>query len=331
MEIKRIPFDKIVFPAANGVARNAPDPKYKRDWEEFQSLKRTLSYQALLNIPTVRPEGDKYCVTDGNRRLRAMKELWAEQVPSFVKMYPDGAVNLQVAEMSEADSLAAQISGNAQVNKQSASSLATAVRKYILLRPEEPFAEVAKKCGYSEARLTELLKVALLPEEIQELNRRGDIKTGNALQLTKLPIELVQENEWVEKAITMPANEFAAEVGKAVIAYGKAIRSGNEASGRAKEFSPQAKLLKKDELGELLEKARYAYEEHPTEYNLGCKETMEKVFSLDEISVAKQKEQFDKQLEEAEERKRQRKAKREAKKLEEAQRFIEENSGEIIN
>ena len=151
----------------------------------------------MQNLFSVRVEGDKYCVIDGSRRAYAVQTLWNEGDPATSKVCRrylrsgSGAVDVEA--------LGAQIAGNRHVNKQPDASLAKALYKYIVMNPNKPFSEIARECGYSEGRLNDILKINSLPDIAKEALNQGRMTSGNAIQLTKLPIDVVND-QWVEKA-----------------------------------------------------------------------------------------------------------------------------------
>jgi hypothetical protein len=253
-----------------------------------------------------------------------LKTLWANNAPNTRARYADG-LNVQVQEISDIDALGSQIGSNHQAFKQADASLAKAVYKY-MVAANKTLEEVAAKCGYSTAHLSNILSLNTLPEMAQKAVNEGKMTLNNAFQLAKLPANVV-DDQWVEKALNLKGDEFVAEVAKTLNEIKKEKRLGTEA--RPVEFAPSARLRTKDELTVMLEQSLYAFKAEASDYNRGVKDALEKAFQLDETSINAQKAEWDKNKAEAEESKKKRAADREAKRLEEAKKFVEEHGGTI--
>ena len=324
MKVIQIPVESLTFPQATVAARPLPSDKSK-DWAQFKEFKQDISFRGVQNLFSVRAEGDKFCVIDGSRRAYAVQTLWNEGDSATRQRYAEG-ISVQVQEISDVEALGAQIAGNRHVNKQPDASLAKALYKYIVMNPNKPFSEIARECGYSEGRLNDILKINSLPDIAKEALNQGRMTSGNAIQLTKLPIDVVND-QWVEKAMTLKGDQFTAEVNQALNEIKKVARLGAEA--KPAEFVPTARLLKKEDIASLYEQAKYAYESDQSDYNRGYKEALAKVFQLDEASIAQAKADWDKKQADAEELKKKRAAEREAKKMEDSVKFIQEHGGSV--
>lgn len=314
METRIILPSQIVFPPADLGLRPEPKPEDK-DWnEKFVPLLNDLRTHDLLNMFSVveRPDGT-YMVTDGSRRAKAVKLLAEEGVK-----YVDG-VAVQVVKLADIDILERQIAGNFNAKNTSSAQYLKALQK-ILIAKNYSIAQLASAVGMTEVYVRDLLKINYLPAVVREMVDAGDISITNAIQLNKLPEELMTD-EMIKDAAMKSGTDFAAKVAETVNNHKKAQRSARDPEA-AKTFVPSSRLLKKDELSVLLTQAEVAYEDTPSEYNKGALDMIKRVWSLDEASIAEQKEEFEKKLAESDRKKEERKAEREAKQLEEAKETL---------
>jgi hypothetical protein len=326
MRFESIQIAKIAFAPANLAARPLPSEKDK-DYDEFLDLKEDINLHGVLDLPTFRQEGDIFVVTNGNRRMTALQQLVNEGRAETLERYPDGMITVPVVDMTDIEGLERQIAGNATVRKQLPTSLAKAVYKLVTLSGGT-VPEIAKKCGYSEQRMMELMKLNNLPEAVKVLVDAGSMSVVNALQLLKLPVEL-QEGDWVEAACIQNGTDYTAAVAKKLSDLRAEKRAAKDPTQVA-QFMPTPAVLKKDELAVMLQRARNDFDTNPSEYNRGVKETMERIFTLDEVSVAAAKAKWEKDQADAKVKKEERAAARDAAKVEEAKKVLADH-GMAIN
>ena len=319
MVTKKIPVSAIVFPAEDVALRACPKETDK-DYQSFLDLKESIRTKGLMNIFSVRQDGENYCVIDGNRRATAIIGLFNEGDPQFA----DGIV-VQIREEEEYEALASQIAANHNMKKTLSSQEIKALKRIMAIK-NWSLEETAKHVSMTPVYVANLLKLNYLPEIAKLALDDKNLTIANAIQLQKLPDDVI-DDDWITKAMTMPGDQFTAAVSEELNRLRKERQLGKEAGPRV--FEPTAKLLSKEELSVLLERAQNAYETERTDYNRGAYEAMQKVFQLDEKTVAAKKAEWEQKDADRESKKEQRKEEREAKKVADAQALLEAHGKKI--
>lgn len=324
MEFIRVSLDDLESNPTNLLTRPLPKPTDKdfpRWKEEFCD---SIEKLGLLNSFSVRKQGDKYLVIDGNHRLAAMRINRDEGRPNTVAMLNEG-LQVRLIEASDEESMAMQLNANHNHKEQKAAHKAATLQKLVYLG--WPMDKICYYSGMSEATVDKYLKLNTLPEKVRTAVDDGDIILSNALQLCNLPMESTSDEVsmagWVEKALTLGGNEFAAEVAKEV----KAVRDARRTAGgakRATEFVPTAKLRSKDEINEELTKAQYAFETTQSTEDRIKYEVLKWVFSLDDLTIAAAKDAHEKAVKEAEDKKAAKAAEKAKKEAEDAAQLLKD-------
>jgi hypothetical protein len=273
-------------------ARPQVNPNDK-DYSEFVQLKKAISDQGILNIFSVtqRPEG--FLVLDGNCRALAIQQLSAEGDVQTMDRYPDG-VDVQLMDMDDAGVLLTQISGNANVKKQKAASLAKALHKALLMVPDLTIDDLARRAGMDAKYVEQLLKLNLLPDSVKADIDAGNITATNGFHLNKLPTELLTA-DMIAQAKKMSGQEFAntCDVAKkAFIAAKKSGEASPEADGEIL-FHATPKLRLKAELEGMYTLAIQRAELEPTEANIAVAEFARWVFRMDESTLESDRAAFE--------------------------------------
>ena len=313
MVTKNIPVSAIIFPSDDIALRPRPKESDK-DYQTFIDLKESLREKGLINIFSVRQDGENYCVIDGNRRASAVVELFNEGDPQFTS-----GIVVQIREEEEYEALASQIAANHNMKKTLSSQEIKALKRIMAIK-NWSLEETSKHVSMTPTYVANLLKLNYLPESAKSALDEKQLTIANAIQLQKLPEDAI-DDEWITKAMTMPGAEFTAAISEELNRLKKERQLGKEAMPR--EFTATAKLLAKDDLTILLARTQSAYEVDPNDYNRGAYETMQKVFQLDEKTVAAKKAEWEKAEAAREKKSEERKAEREARKLADAQALLE--------
>jgi transcriptional regulator with XRE-family HTH domain len=308
----------LVFPPADLGLRPEPLPSDK-DWEtEFLPLLDNVRAKGLDNIFSVVERGDGvFMVCDGSRRAKACIMLCEEGHPDFQ------SITVQVQTLEEIDMLEKQVAGNATQKKTTGAQYIKALQKILIVK-NYTTAQLAEVAGMSEGYVKELLKINNLPKVVGRMIEEGDLSLVNAIQLNKLPEELITD-EVLAAAHSLPNNAFTTKVSETLNNYKKALRAAKDPE-EAKVFKPNQKIVSKEALAKLLQQAETAYSIEPSEYNQGQLEMIKKVWSIDEESIAIQKAEYEKKLQQAEIEKEKRKAARDAKAVEEAVKTLQKHN-----
>lgn len=322
-DLKKVLIDSIQFPAENVSLRKPPQPDDK-DYGDFLNLKSDIANRGILNTFSVRAEGDIFFVVDGSRRATAVKQLHEE---GNWPAEEEGMVAVTVTDMDEWEGLASMISGNYNAKKTVSASEIKAINRISQMK-NMTMAELAEMCGLSLAYLTQLLKIKYLPENAQAALDAGEMSVTNAIQLTKLP-ENVMGDEWVAKACAETGEVFTTAVSEAINEIKK--QRALDRSGKEPTFEPKAKMMKKEEIIVLYERSKSAFEDDASDYNRGVKEAFETIFQLDEKSVAAAKAEWEQKQADAEAGKATRKAERETKKMNDAMKFLESQGKKVVD
>ena len=177
--VARLPIDEIAF--------NPDQPRSKIDEKTLQSLSGSIAVQGVVQPIVVRPRDEGgYWLVAGERRVRAAKLAGIDQIPAVVR-----ALNAR-------DALAVALVENIQREDLNAIDEARAIRRLI---DEFGFThqEVAAALGRSRTTITNLLRLLLLQEDVQEMVVDGRLEMGNARAL--LALEPVVQRKCAEEVV----------------------------------------------------------------------------------------------------------------------------------
>lgn len=305
MDIISVHADQITFPPEEKMLRPPPHPDDK-DYEEFIQLQKDLEENGIMYPPTVRKDGDKYVVVDGARRVTAIKKSIAEGHPRFQSEVP-----VSVQDIDDEKALARSIAGNYHSKKTMKSQDIKALKR-LAITGQMTMSELSLATGISKGRLEELVKITKLPEKVQELVNSGDITLGNAITLEKLPVDALTD-EWIQKALTMKGADFTVAVAEELKEL-KKLASG-AGSSESQTFTPTASYMKKEDASVFYEQCKFKAEsDEASDFDRGAYYAMQKVFGLDEETLAAKEAAFNEKQARKKENREARKAEREAKK-----------------
>jgi len=137
------------------------------DAAQLEGLKVSIREHGVLQPIVVRPVGDRYQVVAGERRLRAAREVGIGEVPAIVREVPDEKM-LEVALVE-----------NLQREDLNPIEKAEGFRAYLAEtgRTQE---EAAGHLGLDRSTVANMIRLLELPEEVQNLVRRGSVTMGHA-------------------------------------------------------------------------------------------------------------------------------------------------------
>jgi ParB/RepB/Spo0J family partition protein len=280
--------------------------------EQYLGLVDSIRSRGVLNPILVREVKDAetgevyFGLVDGLQRFTASQDAGRTEIPA------------QVIALTDAEVLEAQIITNVHRVETKPVEYSKQLMRILAGNPTMTLAELAGKLNKSPAWIGDRLALVKLSDTIQPLVDDGKINLSNAYALAKLPPD--EQANFVDRAMTMPPQEFVPTVNVRVKEIRDAKRQGRDAS--PSEFQPVPHLQKLAEI-----KGEY---ENPTVGPVlvaesGAK-TAEEGFRLgvawalhmDPRSVEAQKQKDAERRAAAEAEKAKRKAERDAKKAQEA-------------
>lgn len=206
-----------------------------KDKEEYFELVQSIKEKGVLLPVLVQEIKDKetgktvFGLIDGLHRYTGAIDAGLESLP------------VHVVTADEAERLEMQIIANLHVIETRPGEYSEQLKKLIALHPTMTVLEQANKLGKSVTWLNDRLSLVKLTDEIKQLVNDGKINITNACNLAKLPSE--EQPNFVERAITMPPNEFIPTLAKRVKEIKDAKRQGREVEG-PKPFEPAVYLQK---------------------------------------------------------------------------------------
>jgi ParB/RepB/Spo0J family partition protein len=212
--------------------------KVDRDTEKYQGLVDSVRLKGIYNPITVRqltdPETEKpfYSLVDGLQRFSASKDAGCETIPCHIITVEDG------------DLLEAQIIANVHKIETKPVEYSKALLKVLQSNPLLARSELANRLAKTPAWISERLGLLKLTDEVGALVDEDKIGLSNAYALAKLPPE--EQGDFVDRAMTMPPQQFGPTVNARVKEIRDAKRKGRDA-GPA-EFQPVPLIRSRAEL-----------------------------------------------------------------------------------
>jgi ParB family chromosome partitioning protein len=286
-----------------------------RQSEEYLGLVSSIREKGFLGAITVRPQKDRetgeeyFELVDGLHRFNASKDAGLTEI------------NVDIVSLNDAQVLEAQIMANIHKVETKPKEYSQQLRRILAMNPLMTEVELAKKLGKSEGWIKDRLGLNKIENPvIGELINEGKIPLSNAYALAKLPIE--EQNDWVERAMTLTPEEFVPQVNKRAKEIAEAKRKGGDAAPA--EFQPVAYLQKMRDIKDAADSGEVATMligktgiTTPKEaFQLALLWTLH----LDPLSVEAQKAKDEQRKQEAAELKKQREAEKARKRSEEAQK-----------
>lgn len=219
--------------------------KVDRTTEGYLGLVESIRLKGVMNPITVREVQDEegkiiYGLVDGLQRLSASRDAGKESIPCHV------------IDVEEGKLLESQIIANVHKIETKPVEYSKAILKIIEGNPLLSREELATSLAKTPSWLSERLGLLKLTEEIAKLVDSGEIKLSNAYALAKLPPE--EQPDFVDRALTMPPQQFTPTVNARVKEIRDAKRKGKD-TGPA-EFQPVPILRSRAEILQELEQSQ---------------------------------------------------------------------------
>jgi ParB family transcriptional regulator, chromosome partitioning protein len=162
---------EVVMVDIHAIRSNPFQPRIDFNETEIAGLAESIRNQGLLQPVVLRKKVDGYEIISGERRLRALKHLGNNQVPSFVK-----------AQVSDREMLELALVENIQ--REDLNDIEEAVGYQRLLQEcSLSHEDLAQRVGKSRSAVTNIMRLLKLPEEIQVLLREKKLSMGHARAL----------------------------------------------------------------------------------------------------------------------------------------------------
>ncbi len=152
---------------------NPYQPRQGIDVAGLEKLKASIAEHGVLQPIMVRPQGERYQVVAGERRLRAARGVGLEHVPVVVRNVPDDRMlelalieNLQREDLDpieKAESFRAYLEGSGRTQE-----------------------VAAQRLGLDRSTVSNMIRLLELPGEVQQLVRAGAVAMGHARALLAL-------------------------------------------------------------------------------------------------------------------------------------------------
>ncbi|NNK91643.1 MAG: ParB/RepB/Spo0J family partition protein [Acidimicrobiia bacterium] len=190
----------------DAVDPNPQQPRSRFDEEALEGLAASIREVGVLQPIVVRPEGERYVLVAGERRLRASRMAGLDDIPAVIRGTGDATTSLTEALIE-----------NVQREDLSPLEEAGAFRQLM-----EDFGlrhdDIAARVGKSRTTVTNVLRLLQLPASVQGLIDRGDLSTGHGKALASLE----------DEAYCAHIADKAAEEGWSVRAVEEAVRARSD-------------------------------------------------------------------------------------------------------
>ncbi len=322
MEIKKINLDDVIYQQI--VLRT-----HKETEEHIQWMYDDLLERGLLNLMSLIPSKDekgKYIVSDGARRMTALKRMKKDRVlPKGFKTID--AMHFVVRDaQEELDTLGDMISGNANIKKTTNKQFIDAIYR-IATETNISIEKLAKKIGMTKEYINRLFKTLKLGDEVLTKAQEQDITISNLITTSQLAgkIDDKEMDEWLKEAKKLSAGEYALKVTEELEILKEAVR------GKVKEdkFVLTAKFIGKDSLEMLAVQCKSAFEQKGTPETEARYGIMLEIYQKDEPTARKREKEYEQKKQEKEKKAEARKQAREEANFEDSKKLLEEQGFKV--
>lgn len=171
------------------ISANPDQPRKSFDEASLKELADSIVAHGIIQPLIVTPDGEKYRLVAGERRLRASKIAGIHKVPVIVRNHKE----LEELEVSIVEN----------VQRVDLSPIETAVS---LVRLRDQFSmspkDIAKKLGKAETTVSNIIRLLQLPKEALEALQNNDITEGHARALLSLKTDEKSQKQLLNNIIT---------------------------------------------------------------------------------------------------------------------------------
>jgi ParB family transcriptional regulator, chromosome partitioning protein len=189
VEMSQVPLDAI--------DRNPFQPRKTFDDDELSSLSESIKAHGILQPLVVRPQGERFQLVAGERRLRAAQAAGLASVP------------VRVVDFNDQQVVEAALVENIQRTDLNPIEKAQGFKDY-LDRFKMTHEQLAARLGLARPTITNLVALLDLPDEVRNAVRVGQLTTGHAKLLKGLgdPERMVAvSKEIVARGLSVHATE----------------------------------------------------------------------------------------------------------------------------
>lgn len=285
-----------------------------RESEAYLGLVDSIKQKGFISVLTVRKRRDGetnaefYELIDGLHRLSAARDAGISEI------------QVDILDLNDTEVMETQMMLNMHKIETKPIEYSRQLRRLLSMNHLMTEAELASKLGKSSSWIGARLGLNKIEnEEILASINEGKINLSNAYALAKLPVN--EQKDWVERAITLDAEEFVPACAQRIKEIKAAAKAGKDAAAEKFTATPHMQKLGdvKDELanGKV---AKALKVKDPASWNAAIKW----ILHLDPKSVEAQEAKFNQNKAEKEERKKKRTAEAAAKKTEKADKAAKE-------
>lgn len=220
----------------------------EKNKREYQELLASVLTDWVIKPILVRPHPNQentYILIDGLHRFEAASEAAARQGISLT----EATVPCRIISVHDKlDVYRLQLSANIQKVETKPVQILEHIQ-FMLAESEGRLTQtdIAKMINKSQGYISQILKLRKLVPEAKERVDSNKITASNAFQLAKLPEE--EQREWIDRAEEMDASDFATQVA----VHLSNLRKEKKQRVNPDEFTPIPKLLKKDDILDLID------------------------------------------------------------------------------
>jgi len=149
---------------------NPNQPRRTFPPEQLAELARSIEENGVLQPIVVQPQGDRYIIIFGERRVRAARLAGKETIPALIRKYQDH------------DLLRLALIENIQREDLTPIEQALAFDEYIQTM-DVTQEELAEQMGKDRSVITNTLRLLKLPAAVQQVVQSGELSAGHARNL----------------------------------------------------------------------------------------------------------------------------------------------------
>lgn len=282
-ELKQVKISEIMF-FEKAIRKHLPtDP-------DVVEMITDLTNRGLINAPSVTPRDGIYILTDGGRRMTALKHMLADG------KIPDEIGVTVIHGLTDEEIIGWQMAGNINIKK-------TANKQYInglfqlatagTMNTEQ----ISKLAGMSIEYIMKLFKTLKFPENVLEACEKAEVKIGNLIILSELANKIPEEDylSWIEDAKTLSQRELTIKVADELNIIKQTLNLRKDGK-RTDEFIVEPVLLSKGDLFENYKKAEIAFDIDSNRDNEIILSIYKKIWQMDEETIAIKRRQHEEKL-----------------------------------
>ncbi len=158
---------------------NPDQPRQTFSERSIEELAQSIRIDGVIQPILLRPEGERYLLIAGERRLRATAVAGLSEIPAVVRDIPDDRV-LEIALIE-----------NIQREDLNPLEVAQALQR-MAMELQLSHEELAQRTGKNRATITNQLRLLRLPPPVQQMIANNELQMGHARALITLPHEADQ-------------------------------------------------------------------------------------------------------------------------------------------